>query len=131
MATEEFDFADLEQDDSARVQFTHPSTGEDIPGAFVVVHSQDSDLFREESHKVANKCAEWSRRNRGKTIPNKDYAALDRQKVINCVKEISIKYKGEILGDAAEIFAKFPWTFEQTVAGIMDRSLFIKTSSLK
>lgn len=126
-----FDLAEVEQDDTAIIELVHPSTGDEI-GATATVYGQDSAIFKEETHKLSNKCAEYSRRNRGKTISNKDYAALDKKKVIACTKSIDgLMYKGAPLTDVEDIFERFPWIHEQVVAGIMERANFIKGSSAK
>ena len=126
-----FDLATLEQEDTATIQLVHPGTGDEI-GASVTVYGQDSAVCKAASHKLSDKCAEYSRRNRGKTIPNEEYARLDKAKVIACTKSIDgLTYKGEPFTDVAEIFDRFPWIHEQTVAGILDRSGFLKGSSAK
>lgn len=129
MATDDFktfDLASLESDDTAVIDLVHPSTGDEL-GAKVTVYGQDSEVFRAEGRKVQNKMAEYSRRNRGKMMPPEEFEKLDKNKVIACVKDITgLAYKGQELKDPSEVFSRFPWIYEQVVAGIMDRANFIK-----
>lgn len=126
-----FDLAELEQDETSTIQIVHPSTGDEI-GASVTVYGQDSDVFRTESRKIENKHTEYARRNRGKLMPPEDRERMERGKVVACTKEIKgLAYKGAALTDPEEVFTKFPWIYEQTVVGIMDRGNFIKGSSAK
>lgn len=130
MATDElkpFSLDSLESDDTTTIQLTNPKTGDDIEGATVEVYGQDSEIFRAESRKVQAKAADYMRRNRGKVMPPEDFERLDRAKVIACTKSINgLSYKGQPLTDPQELFNRFPWAFEQVVAGIMDRANFIK-----
>jgi len=127
MAT--FDLSTVEQDDSAEVQLVHPTTGDEI-GATVTIFGQDSDVYRAEQRKAEAKYTEYSRRNRGKFMPPEMREALDRAKIIACTKSITgLSYKGEPLTDVASIFTRFPWIYEQTVQGVMERGNFIKNSS--
>lgn len=127
-----FDLDGLEANtDTVTIQLLHPITGEEI-GATATIYGQDSDIAKAESHKISDKCAEYSRRNRGKAIPNEDYAKLDRQKIIKCTKSIDgLGYKGEPLTDTGEIFDRFPWVLEQVIAAHLDRKLFTKGSSTR
>lgn len=130
MATDElkpFDLDSLESDETTIIQLTNPKTGDDIDGVTIEVCGQDSDTFRAESRKVQAKCADYMRRNRGKSIPPEDFEKLDKAKVIACTKSIKgLSYKGQPLTDPQELFTRFPWALEQVVAGIMDRANFIK-----
>ena len=126
-----FDLSDLDQADTATIPLVHPATGEEI-GATATVYGQDSDTFKKETHKLSDKCAEYSRRNRGKTIPNEDYARLDKAKVVACTKSIDgLTYNGAPLTDVAEIFERFPCFHEQVVQAMLDRSGFLKGSPAK
>lgn len=126
-----FDLDTLEQEDTTVIQLTHPATGDEI-GATATVYGQDSAVCKAASHKLSDKCAEYSRRNRGKTIPNEDYARLDKLKVIACTKSIDgLTSKGQPFTDVSEIFDRFPWIHEQVVAGILDRGLFLAKSPAK
>ena len=130
MATDEFkpfSLDSLESDDTTIIQLTNPKTGDDIEGVTIEVYGQDSEIFRAESRKVQAKCADYMRRNRGKSIPPEDFDRLDRAKVVACTKSINgLSYKGQPLTDPQELFTRFPWALEQVVAGIMDRANFIK-----
>lgn len=126
-----FDLDALEQTDTATIQLVDPRTGDEI-GASVTVYGQDSEICREQSHKLSDRCADYSRRNQGKTIPNKEYARLDKMKVIACVKSIDgLTSGGQPFTDVAAIFDRFQWIHEQTVAGLVNRTLFIKGSPAK
>ena len=130
MATDEFkpfSLDSLESDDTTIIQLTNPKTGDDIEGVTIEVYGQDSEIFRAESRKVQAKCADYMRRNRGKSIPPEDFDRLDRAKVVACTKSINgLSSKGQPLTDPQELFTRFPWALEQVVAGIMDRANFIK-----
>lgn len=131
MATDDsskgFDLDSLESDDTTTIQLTNPKTGDDIEGVTIEVYGQDSETFRAESRKVQAKCADYMRRNRGKSIPPEDFERLEKSKVIACTKSIKgLFYKGQPLTDPQELFNRFPWALEQVVAGIMDRANFIK-----
>lgn len=133
MATEAkvFDLAELEQTDTATMEIVHPSTGDEI-GASVTLYGQDSDIFRAESRKAEARYTEYSRRNRGKFMPPEDREKLDKAKVVACVKSIDgLAYKGKALTDAGEVFAQFPWIYEQCVSFVMDRAGFLKGSAKK
>jgi hypothetical protein len=65
-------------------------------------------------------------------MPPEEREKLDRTKVVACVKSINgLAYKGKVLTDAAEVFEMFPWIFEQTIQGIMERQNFIRNSATK
>lgn len=122
-----FDLDCLESDDTTTITLQNPKTGDDIEGVTITVYGQDSEIFRAESRKVQAKCADYIRKNRGKSIPPEDYERLEKNKVIACTKEIKgLSYKGQPLTDPQELFTRFPWALEQVVQGMMDRSNFIK-----
>lgn len=124
-----FDLSSVDQTETATIELVHPATGDEI-GASVTVYGQDSERFRAESRKCEVRIGEYARRNRGKMMPPEDREAMDRAKVIKCTKSIDgLIYKGQPLTDPADVFSRFPWVYEQTVQGIMERANFIKGSS--
>jgi len=131
---EQFDLSALEQDDTAVIQMVNPSTGDDIPGFTVEVYGQDSDIFKSESRKAETRYTEYARRNRGKLMPAEQRETMDKAKIIACTKSVNgLVYKGEVITDAERAYnlPKYGWIFEQVVAGLMERSNFIKGSSAK
>jgi hypothetical protein len=132
MSDTTFDLSSLEHQQTAEVQLTNPTNGDDIPGAIATVYGQDSDKFRNETRKAETKYTDYSRRNRGKFMPAEMREALDRTKIVACVKSITgLSYHGEPITDIEDIFTKFPWIQEQISQGIVDRANFIKGSSTK
>lgn len=124
-----FDLDSVEQNDTGEIKLVHPTTGDEI-GAVATVHGQDSELYRSEQRKAEAKYTEYARRNRGKMMPPEDRERLDKNKIIACTKSIAgLSSKGEPLTDVAEIFARFPWIYEQVTQGIHERANFIKGSS--
>lgn len=129
-----FDLESLDQDETAIIQMVNPATGDDIPGFTVEVYGQDSDVFKEQSRKAEAKYTEYSRRNKGKFMPPEMREALDKAKVIACVKAINgLVYKGKQITKAAEAFdlPRYGWIQEQVTQGLMERANFIKGSSSK
>ena len=126
-----FDVSSLAQQDTFTGQLLHPATGEEI-GATITIYGQDSAKCREESAKLSNKCADWSAKHRGKTVPHELYAKWDKDKVIACTASIEgLVDGGKPLTDVADIFERFPCFHEQAVQFLTDRSLFIKGSPAK
>lgn len=129
-----FDLESLEQEDTAIIQLVHPGTGDDLPGLTVEVYGQDSAIFREASRKAEAAYTEYSRRNKGKFMPPDRREELDKQKVIRCTKAVNgLVYKGKEITDPEEAYSLpgYGWIFEQVVAGLMERSNFLKGSSPK
>lgn len=126
-----FDVSSLEQQDTFTGQLLHPATGEEI-GATITIYGQDSAICKSESHKMADKVADYSAKHRNKPIPNELYAKFDRQKVIACTKSIDgLTDGGKPFTDVAAIFDRFPCFLEQGVQMLLDRANFIKDSSAK
>ena len=126
-----FDLSVLDQEDTAVIELLHPSTGDEI-GATVTVYGQDSDTYRAEARKCENRYTEYAKRNRGKMMPAEDREAMDRGKIVKCTKSIdNLIYKGVPLTDPADVYARFPWIYEQVCQNIVDRGNFIKGSSAK
>ena len=126
MSAQGFDLAALEQNDTAVIPLAHPVTGDPI-GATITVYGQDSDVFRAESNRTQAKRAEYKMRHRNKEMPPEMSDQLFKTQMIACVKSIDgLVYNGEPMTDPADVFSRFPWIYEQAIAGVTERENFIK-----
>lgn len=122
-----FDLADLESSDTAVVNLTHPSTGDEIEGATIEVYSPDSEHARAADSKLRARIQEFARRNQGAKPEQRQkvFDGFERDRNIACIKAISgIAYKGQTITDPREACDKFPWIYRQAVNALNNEANF-------